>query len=235
MYCRRGNRVYQMNQFDFFEETPNYPPRNLPDCPHGVYVKRIRPNLFVSGGVFIKCFDPDPGFPEEISNYIQLGSNPHLPKYYGYYQTPSGICMLIEYLPQARTFGDLTGTAPTFWLEMVHQSFNTLDYIHSRGLTHGDLNAENLLWVSPGKFYLIDFEHMSPVTQRNLQKETGNLIFHLWTVLNGLPSAETIEGVEEAYFYPLIDEIKEARGKYQSPQIQEGIDLLLERFYETSR
>lgn len=232
MYCRRGNQVYRVNQFGFHELVPNYSPEGIPNCPQGLYVRRTRPNLFISGRVFIKCFDPDLEFPEEISNYIQLGTHSHLPKYYGYYQTPAGICMLIEYLSGAQTFGDLTGTAPDYWLEMVQQSLNTFDYIHSHGLTHGDLNAENLLWVS-GRFYLIDFEHMRPVTPKNLQNETGDLIFHLWAVLDGILPPEVVAGIDEGYFYPLIQYIEGNRGKYRSPQIQEGIDLLLGRFYGT--
>ncbi|PSQ54890.1 aminoglycoside phosphotransferase [Halobacteriales archaeon SW_8_68_21] len=65
--------------------------------------------------------------------------------------------LVLEYLPEFRTFGELDREAVT---RLAPELFATLRTVHDAGLAHGDLRAENVL-VADGDLYVIDATRVS--------------------------------------------------------------------------
>ena len=227
MSCIKEGQLYSINQYGFYQRSDSNFDSPLP-CPPGLYVQPLnRPDLFISEDKFIKCSGEE-GLPQEIKSYQRLGPHPNLLRYYGYRLTPAGHCIILEYLPDIIPFRDLVGTQPPQFHELVQQSLAVLKYIHSQGVSHGDLHSENLVWdVDRQRVVLIDFDRSEPLrSRRTAREELGDMALILWTLID-----ESVPGLvqweaDTGNFKPLVKYIMEQRSKYTS--MIEDIDLILE-------
>lgn len=143
----------------------------------------------------------------------------------------------LEYLPHFSTFEDMFGTAPDNFLEMTNQSFAALDYLHSRGLVHGDLgNPTNILWdEDKNRIVLIDLEDGLMEDPRDIINDYRDLALLLWIVLDGDIPQEIYDEIVEEEYTGFIDYIGLRRQRYHDPEIQEAIEMILDRIYNPQR
>lgn len=134
---------------------------------------------FVPVKRFVKCKNTVEG-----QNYEKLGSHPYFLKYYGLYSKGPNKCIVLEYIEDFVTFDQMFGYNPDNFLEMVKQSFTGLDYMHFRGVAHGDLgNGKNVLWTND-HVILIDFEDLIDVEPSIKSFDNRDLSLLLWLILD---------------------------------------------------
>lgn len=91
--------------------------------------------------------------------------------------------MIFEYMDH-----DLTGilTHPTFILEPCHikhlakQFFESLEYLHHRGVLHRDIKGSNILLSNSGQLKLADFGLARFFQKRHQRNDYTNRIITLW-------------------------------------------------------
>lgn len=231
--CFHQGKVYRTNEYGLNIEVPPPYPAVTVQCPDRPYVKPAfgRSFMFLLDERVLKCYSgrlfPPFGFIppghsvetsiQEIKNYEMLGDHPNFLKYYGRYRSADGECLVLEYLPRAIQFSDITNISPEWFLDIVKQSLSALDYIHSRGITYIDIHNENLLW-DPDKnrvvFIDIDSRPLSSIYE--VRENRKRLIAELWILIG-------------SHFTTLRENIEESRSNFSDPLIQEAIDIMLDR------
>jgi serine/threonine protein kinase len=168
----------------------------------------------------------------EAENYEKLGPHPNFLEYYGSYDSPVGKCIVLEYLSNFSTFEEMFGTSPDNFLEIVTQSYAALDYLHSKGLTHGDLGSPiNILWDhDKNRVVIIDLEGRSIDEPRDIIPDNRDLSLLLWIILDGdIPQEIYEETIEDDDYDGFIDHIEQRRIMYDDPETQEAITMILDR------
>lgn len=170
----------------------------------------------------------------ERDNYEKLGYHPNFLKYYGTRDN----CIILEYIPDSMTLEDMFGSDPDNFKDIVYQSFTALDYLHGKGLSHGDLgNAKNVLYDDMNnRIVIIDLEG-SPLTKDTKDEvywDNRDLAFILWIVLDGDVSEDIYDAMADSDYSKLIIHIVNNKNKYAYDKL-EAIDILISRLTNISR
>jgi len=186
-------------------------------------VNATRPISMYDDDKIIKCNSPI-----EMRSYELLGHHPNFLKYYG----SKNNCIILEYLPNFNDFESMFGTTPDNFLEIVTQSFSALDYLHYKGLYHGDLgNGKNIVWdLNLNRVVLIDLEggEIGNKTEE-LWWDNRDLCLLLWLILDGDIPQEMYEVLNDSDYESFIDYINERRERYDDMDIQRAIDIIVSR------
>ena len=137
---------------------------------------------------------------------------------------------MLEYLRNFTTFQELFGSNPHEFLELVIESFAALDYLHSKGISHGDLgNPKNIGWDEDNhRVVLIDLENSSNSIQENIN-DNRDLALLLWIILDDdIPHYLYEQMVENDDYTGFVNYIKSRRENYDIKK-QQAIDILLSK------
>ena len=221
--CTNQGRVYQPNKYGFNVEVKNPPIEIIDACQDQPYVSAPfgESNIFLSDNKVIKC----QSLYSEIKKYEKLGKYPNFLEYYGTTNTPIGHCLVLEYLPNSVHLDKLdTQTIFRLFPQIVDQAVSALEYLHSRGLTHGDIHYGNLLWdFNQNRLVMIDLEHREGSAP--LVSDRISLAYNLYNLLDYNDFLLVGNFLETDYALSLIEKKKE---KY--PQLQSQFDSILNLF-----
>ncbi len=126
----------------------------------------------------------DPATYERFRREFKIGqtlSHPAVPRAFLMSETPTGPCLVMEFIEgkSLRTIlGDRIRLPLQEALDIISQLAEVLAYLHSHGVYHRDLKPENVLIDSDGKVHIIDFgiallQRARRVTWRNLSDVLG--------------------------------------------------------------
>jgi len=162
MYCLHQGQVY-LHQYGFNIEVDEYPysikSGRYPPCPAAPFVRSIagKKPLYLHENRIYKC-----GVDEaEIQNYARLGSHRNFLEAYGVLDTSDGPCLILSWLPNSTTLENLLihNTKAVDFKEIGSQFVQAIEYLHSRGICHGDIVPENILWdYDQQRVVVIDLE-----------------------------------------------------------------------------
>ena len=221
MYCRDGNHIFKVTKYGVNVKVDHPHPSSVinpcPDYPRGTPVLS-RENFFLTDdGRLLKC---DPRSPKEFRNYQLVGDHPNFLRVYGYHS-----CLLLEYLPRATTLTRVSDK--TLFSGLLDQAVAAVQYLHSKGLYHGDIHPGNILYdPGPKRLVLIDLETIDHVgSDEDLRKDWRDLAYSFWKAFYG-----TDPEIDEAYHWksdyrPLLQQMRANRDL--SPEL---VDRLLTLF-----